>query len=601
MLNAVQATLGDPARLAALDRVRMLDTPAEETFDRVARLAVRTLDAKAGLVTFIDAERQFYKSAVLAGEERSAHREVPLELGYCPYTIAARAPVRIEDARNDPSLADNLAVTQVGMVAYLGAPLIDEHGHALGTVCVLDDRPRAWTDADVDTMVALADAVMSEVLLRVASRENTDLGQLARTKADDERWRTTQLCSLAQASLLIYAAPTVDDALSVITEQAREVIGTRRAAAVVAPDGDWTRSSWLVSTSSGVTTRLGRSSPEQWRRYSLVREQNRPLRSSDADRSTGAGRPPGERNGADGPYDWLMVPLVARDGGNLGVLEVSDRGDGEFTISDEFILRHLAQLFTVAVENTYLQAEQVELADAFQRSLLPPALPAIPGLEVATHYRPARRARVAGDFYDVFPLSHQAWGVAVGDVRGKGPGPATIAATARHLLRAAAATRTDPASVLAQLNRSLLVTGDDDPEQFCTLVYAAVHTPPDGIGSCTLETANGGHPLPRVLRRDGSVEEAAAQGNLLGAFEDVEFEARTVHLAAGDAAIFFTDGLTEATVDGHLLGAEGVVRRLPSLADRSAQQIADALADIVAAPGAQQRDDLAILVLRRTA
>lgn len=157
----------DPARLDALRRLRMLDTPPEEAFDRLTRLAARTLEAPVALVNLIDDERQFFKSAVGMGEVR----ELPVETGVCSFALATLEPLILEDARLDPRFASNPIVTEHGLVAYIGVPLVTSQGHALGTFCVVDTEPRAWREADVETVRDLAASVVTEVDLRLAALE----------------------------------------------------------------------------------------------------------------------------------------------------------------------------------------------------------------------------------------------------------------------------------------------------------------------------------------------------------------------------------------------------------------------------------------------
>ncbi len=235
------------------------------------------------------------------------------------------------------------------------------------------------------------------------------------------------------------------------------------------------------------------------------------------------------------------------------------------------------------------------LARTLQASLLPPHLPDIPELEVAARYRSAEDGvEVVGDFYDVFDVGGNDWGVVMGDVCGKGPEAAALTAVARHTVRAAAMRERRPSGVLAQLNEAVL--NHDSEERFCTAVYARVVPGPEKVA---LSLSCGGHPLPLVLRADGTVETAGRPGTLLGLFEDPDLSDVDVELDAGDAAILFTDGATEAKRNGHLLGEDRLRAIVGTCAGLRAEEIAHRMEDaILEFQERSPRDDLAIVVLR---
>jgi len=166
--GASPAVVRDPDRLAALHSTRLLDTPAEAGYDRLTRLAMNLLNAPVAQVSLIDEDRQFFKSAQGMDEPWASARETPLTHSICQHVVDARAPLVIEDARGHPVVSDNLAIRDLNVVAYAGIPLITAAGHALGTLCVIDHRPRAWTTEQIETLETLAAAVLAQIELRVA-------------------------------------------------------------------------------------------------------------------------------------------------------------------------------------------------------------------------------------------------------------------------------------------------------------------------------------------------------------------------------------------------------------------------------------------------
>jgi GAF domain len=164
----VPAVVREPGRLAALDRAALLDTPPEDSFDRLTRLAARLLDAPVALVSLVAEDRQFFKSSQGLDEPLATERQTPLSHSFCQHALAAREPLVIEDARKHPLVRGNLAIRDLNAIAYAGIPLITSGGEALGTLCVIDHRPRAWSKDQIDTLTDLAASVVSEVELRTA-------------------------------------------------------------------------------------------------------------------------------------------------------------------------------------------------------------------------------------------------------------------------------------------------------------------------------------------------------------------------------------------------------------------------------------------------
>ncbi|GFO62168.1 ATP-binding protein [Geomonas paludis] len=169
----ISAHVADPTRLAALRAVALLDTPAEEAFDRLTRLATQFVDAPVSLVTLVDADRQFFKSCIGLPEPWQSRRETPLSHSFCQYNRIAKQPLLIEDARLHPFFKDNPAIRDLHVIAYLGIPLATADGYILGSFCVIDAKPRQWTAAQVSAIEDLAASVMTEIHLRSEIRTRT--------------------------------------------------------------------------------------------------------------------------------------------------------------------------------------------------------------------------------------------------------------------------------------------------------------------------------------------------------------------------------------------------------------------------------------------
>ncbi len=207
-------------RLAALHELQLLDSAPEAAFDRLTRLALRITDAPIALVSLIDAERQFIKSC--AG--RPTPREATLSHSFCQHVVAAREALIVADARTHPLLYDNPAIAELNAIAYLGVPLILATGEALGSFCVIDTQPRAWTQQDLATIQDLAAATMTEIELR---RDMLLRKQIERLLAG----QTRVLEQIAQG----VALETTLTAITALLEQ--ELPGTRCSILLLDPNG----------------------------------------------------------------------------------------------------------------------------------------------------------------------------------------------------------------------------------------------------------------------------------------------------------------------------------------------------------------------------
>jgi GAF domain-containing protein len=155
--------LSDPARRAALVRTGLLNGPIDAALDRLTGVVARVLDAPVALVSLVDADKQVFAGCVGLPEPWATDRQTPLSHSFCQHAVTTREPLIVHDARNDPRVSDNLAIRDLDVIAYAGIPLIDREGQALGSLCVIDHRPRRWTDAEVELLTDLATTVVDEL------------------------------------------------------------------------------------------------------------------------------------------------------------------------------------------------------------------------------------------------------------------------------------------------------------------------------------------------------------------------------------------------------------------------------------------------------
>lgn len=149
-----------------MKQLELLDTPTDESFDRLTRLASQITNSPISLVSLVDADRQFFKSQVGLPEPLALIRETPLSHSFCKHVVAGNVPLIVEDARKHPVLKDNLAVPDLGVIGYLGMPLTTTDGVGLGSFCIIDTVPRQWTTREIEIMHELSFMVMTEIELR---------------------------------------------------------------------------------------------------------------------------------------------------------------------------------------------------------------------------------------------------------------------------------------------------------------------------------------------------------------------------------------------------------------------------------------------------
>ena len=464
----------------------------------------------------------------------------PLELR-ARYHEAFRAWLAHRDERE---LGTAYALGREAVTAQLSVlDLAESHHAAFGEALREEEDPARRAELLEAAGVFFGEALST---FEIAHRGYHAVQEVARL----EHEHVNQLNALAQASVKINATMTTEEALQLTVEAAREVLGASHA---------------TISSSAGDPFARGIS----------------------------AASPTAGRTGEEvGPPIGVMLRSAGRA---LGMLEVADRPERSFTPRDEAILAQLGQLASVAIAKTQAYTRERHIAQVLQRSLLPPTLPAVPGLAVAVRFIAAGEGiEVGGDFYDLFRARGSAVAALIGDVCGKGPEAASVTALARHTLRAAAAYEARPSAVLALLHRALREARDDG--RFCTVAYCDFEIRPDGVRTLL---CCGGHPLPLVLRAGGAVQPVGKLGTLLGADVEPILSDVVVDLAPGDMIVLYTDGVTEVRagrkeIFGHRDLAELVAGCAGLPADSVAQRVQDA---VLEAANGRPRDDIAILVV----
>lgn len=308
---------------------------------------------------------------------------------------------------------------------------------------------------------------------------------------------------------------------------------------------------------------------------------------------------------------YAAAPITTSDGHRLGTVNVIDSRPRTVTEEQMQTLRDLAAIVMDELELRLAAMRELRrerearrqaleqqrhaerLTRTLQRSLSPPALPDVPGLQIAVHYQPVSDAEVGGDFYDLFALDGDRWGFFLGDVCGKGPEAASVTSLARYTLRAAAMHHQDPADVLRDLNTALLM---HSPEDMCTAVYGNIDI---HHSTLTITLVVGGHPAPLVVRAGCTIEPVRARGTMLGAFGDVTFSSCHIELDPGDALVLYSDGLLDIQIGDARVDEEWLAQVLCSDTSTEPREIVGRIKDTLKRLDAPLRDDVAIMALSR--
>ncbi len=288
---------------------------------------------------------------------------------------------------------------------------------------------------------------------------------------------------------------------------------------------------------------------------------------------------------AKGIQSMMGVPMMA-GGQMIGVLHVGSLTSRQFTSHEIELLQLAADRAAAAVQSITAQTDRLAVA-ALQRSLVPSALPAMPGAEMSGRYIPGSGV-VGGDWYDVFTLPSGELGVVMGDVAGSGLPAAVIMGRMRSALRAYALETLDPAEVLARLDRKML---HFEPDALATVLYAVIDPALD-----RMHIALAGH-FPPVLAAPGQAAELAdvPAGMLIGILPGAQRPVSTVKIPPGALLCFFTDGLVERP--GEVID-EGLARLCLALVAEPPDAACSAV--MGALVGSEPtRDDIALLMIRR--
>ncbi|NGO47519.1 SpoIIE family protein phosphatase [Streptomyces ureilyticus] len=526
---------------------------------------------------------------------RQRFARVPVEAGPGRYG-SARMPAVHDDLTAVPGAVPLLSGT--GMRSVVTVPLKVE-GRLTGSLGVAAESPARYSNEEALRLQFAADRIALAV-------ESARLGEL-------ERLRRGSLSFLVEASDLLAGTLDRDQTLALMAQMTVPTLATWCAVYTIADQASDPYLSYVLHEDEeridGLKALLSKISPPDpvptpgARVWSAPAEAAHEAALRTSMRSLGRGEPATVSSGIGTTLatasavggETVVLPLVARNR-VIGMLTLGKPTDEHFRQEILELAEDLSRRAALALDNSRLYSERMAISQSLQRSLLPPELPVIEGVEVEVIYRAAGEGNeVGGDFYDVFPIRDGAYGFAIGDVCGTGPEAAAVTGLARHALRLLAREGFGGPAVLERLNSAILDEGARS--RFLTLLYGELW--PQDDGSAVLKIVCAGHPLPLRLRQDGTVEPAAEPQPLLGVMDDLELYEQTVTLDPGDVLLCVTDGVTERREGTRMLGDDGLTDVLTTCTGLTAGAVAARIMRAVERFASDApSDDMAILAMR---
>ncbi|WP_028802363.1 SpoIIE family protein phosphatase [Streptomyces sp. 142MFCol3.1] len=608
-----RAVLQTPLRLPASDTAAGPEGPTADAFevfigspapDDLDGLLQRTVERardmldgdSAFLLLATDDETELeVRASTGLPSARQRFARVPVEAGPGRYG-SARMPAVHEDLTVVPGAVPLLGGT--GMRSVVTVPLKVE-GRLTGSLGVAAEAPGRYSNEEALRLQFAADRIALAV-------ESARLGEL-------ERLRRGSLSFLVEASDLLAGTLDRDQTLALMAQMTVPTLATWCAVYTIADQASEPYLSYVLHEDEeridGLKALLAKIAPPDpvptpgARVWSAPAEAAHQAALRSSMRSLGLGEQPSVSSGIGTTLatasavggETVVLPLVARNR-VIGMLTLGKPSDEHFRQEILELAEDLSRRAALALDNARLYSERMAISQSLQRSLLPPELPLIDGVEVEVIYRAAGEGNeVGGDFYDLFPIRDGAYGFAIGDVCGTGPEAAAVTGLARHALRLLAREGYGGPAVLERLNSAILDEGARS--RFLTLLYGELW--PQEDGSAVLKVVCAGHPLPLRLRQDGTVEPAAEPQPLLGVMDDLELYEQTVTLDPGDVLLCVTDGVTERREGTRMLGDDGLADVLTTCTGLTAGAVAARIMRAVERFASDApSDDMAILAMR---
>ena len=507
--------------------------------------------------------------------------------------------IEIDDASHDEQLAPVLAQVQESGIRTVLAVALLVGDEPIGVLAVYPRLHRQLSENERALLTALAGQLAVAVQNARLHEQVTTLYDELKEALATEQEQSRRLHAQHEISRSFAHSLSLETTLDVLASSIVELLGVD-AAVIRMPDErgiDYVARSVHVNDErahAAAHALLSRPQPLPRRALLDLLERNEPL-ILDAVRAEALGGAlallaPFLRKGSSAAVIPIATPAELLATLTIVSLDPGRPVAGEIAETALAIAGQAA----LAIDNARLYGQQKAFADTMQRSLLPREAPQLVGLELGDVYQSAARVEVGGDVYDYITLGDGRLAVILGDVTGHGVDAAADMAMAKYVFRSLAREHPDPGSFLAAANE--VVASEIAPGRFITMVEL-VFDAEAGEVAC----ASGGHPHPRLVLPDGTVEPVAARGLALGIDAPQEYEPVTAAFPPGAIVCAYTDGVVEARRDGEQFGVGRLDALLSEHRGLPPQEIAEAaLAACRDWTEGELSDDVAVVVVKRS-
>lgn len=453
-------------------------------------------------------------------------------------------------------------------------------GRTIGAITTMFRQPRTLSENDI----AFLGAVMDRVALAIERAEAFERERLARLEAENRSRNLSHVMAITDAAI---GAVSLGSLAPDLLERMRRATGADDA------------SLWLVGRSGHELVEFGRADEDRRQPIPLTEGLTGHIaRKMDTLIVDDLDQWPTYRPWMGSDEKSLVGAPIKRGERVMGVLKVVSKQPANFNSDDAAVVQLVAGRMASAIERARLYEERERMSLTLQRTLMPSQLPRIPDLEIACLYEPYTIGdEMGGDFYDAFTLpGGQAWGLAIGDVCGKGPEAAAVMAKVKQSVRALMHAQNRPAEALEMVNE-LLLKDTSAEHRFVTVCVCRVRPMADHT---RLTVCLAGHPQPLLVTQDGDVKPIGRYGDLLGIIPDIQLHEVVLDLDPGQTLVFYTDGLIEPLKGQEPDSLEKLSRVLKDAASLdSAADILEMIKRTMLTDRTTRRDDTALIVIKR--
>lgn len=598
--DAERAVCNEP-RLRALERTG-LGSVADPEMDRIAGWVRRALGVPTALVSLVRIDEQVFPGMAGLPEPFAAARATPLTHSFCQHVVASARALVIRDARTDPLVRDNLALPDLGVVAYAGVPLTDHQGNVVGSLCAISGEPRDWSDEDVATLHDIGRSCSTEIRLRLAGYDtDVELGRRDRLE-EGQQQALDRSQVLLTASQAFAATSTVADVRARIGELlASELRPASIETVLLDRRGGPERTVVGRGVVDGVEAPGVPAAPIDDRMPSMTAIRRGRLVYYVDQQVFAAYHPPEiTRTIRDRGLHTIVAVPIPGPAGPAGAIVLGWGRPDAVERDDLLVVATIAGYAGHALERAGVLEHRISVAHDMQDAMLT-VLPDVDGLTMAARYVPAdARQNVGGDWYDAARIldpdepGGQVLTVSVGDIIGHDLPAVTVMGQVRSMLRQAAWDHPGgpPSTIFSAFETA---SRGLELDARGTAVLAHLHRPPGG--RWLMRWTNAGHPPPILLHPDGRTELLDDHDALFG-FTFTAGLRRADHertVEPGTIVFLYTDGLVERPGQDIDDGTDGLVAVLRATREQGPEAMVAAVADLLPV---STRDDVVAFAIR---